>query len=81
MAVCNIGKKVKVSHTVVSDSFRSHGLYVARQAPLSMGFPRQEYSSGFPFPPPGALPNLGTEPTSPAWQADSFPLSHQGSPQ
>ena len=43
MAVCNIGKKVKVSHTVVSDSLRSPGLYVARQAPLSMEFSRQEY--------------------------------------
>ena len=34
------------------------------QAPLSMGFSRQEYWSGFPFPPPGDLPDLGTEPTS-----------------
>ena len=34
---------MKVSHTVVSDSLRSHGLYVARQAPLSMEFSRQEY--------------------------------------
>ena len=38
---------------------------VACQAPLSMGFPRQEYWSGFPFPPPGDLPNSGTEPMSP----------------
>ena len=38
---------------------------VARQAPLSMGFPRQEYWSGFPFPSPGDLPDPGTEPTSP----------------
>ena len=34
------------------------------QAPLSMGFSRQEYWSGFPFPPLGDLPDLGTEPTS-----------------
>ena len=34
---------------------------VARQAPLSMGFPRQEYRSGLPFPPSGDLPNPGTE--------------------
>ena len=34
---------------------------VARQAPLSMGFSRQEYWSGFPFPPPGDLPNPGIE--------------------
>ena len=43
MAICNIGKKVKVSHTVVSDSLWSPGLCVARQAPLSMEFSRQEY--------------------------------------
>ena len=39
---------------------------VARQAPLSMGFPRQEYCSELPFPPPGDLPNPGIKPTSPA---------------
>ena len=38
---------------------------VARQAPLSMGFPRQECWSGMPFPPPGDLPNPGIEPESP----------------
>ena len=38
---------------------------VAHQAPPSMGFPRQEYWSGFPFPPPGHLPNPGVEPMSP----------------
>ena len=38
---------------------------VAHQAPLSMGFPRQEYWSGLPFPPPGNLPDPGIEPTSP----------------
>ena len=35
---------------------------VARQAPLSMGFPRQEYWSGLPFPSPGDLPDPGFEP-------------------
>ena len=35
---------------------------VARQAPLSMGFSRQEYWSGLPCPPPGDLPDLGIEP-------------------
>ena len=39
---------------------------VARPAPLSMGFPRQEYWSGLPFPSPGDLPNPGIEPMSPA---------------
>ena len=37
---------------------------VAHQAPVSMGFPRQEYWSGLPFPPPGDLPDLGIEPMS-----------------
>ena len=37
---------------------------VAHQAPLFMGFPRQEYQSGLPFPPPGDLPNPGIEPVS-----------------
>ena len=52
---------------------------VARQAPLSMGFPRQEYWSGFPFLSPGDLPDPRIEPRSPAWKEDSLPLSHQGS--
>ena len=48
-------------------------------APPSMGFPRQEYWSGAPFPSPGDLPDPGIEPTSsvvPALQVDSLPLSH-----
>ena len=40
----------------------------ARQAPLSMGFPRQEYWSGLPFPSPGDLPDPRIKPRSPAWQ-------------
>ena len=48
----------------------------ARQASLSMGLPRQEYWSELPFHSPGDLPYPGTEPMSPAWQADSLPLSH-----
>ena len=47
---------------------------VACQAPLSMGFSRQEYWSGLPFPSPGDLPNPGTEPRSPALQVDSLPF-------
>ena len=45
---------------------------VARQAPLSMGFPRQEYWSGFPFPSPGDLPNSGIKPRSPALAGGFF---------
>ena len=44
----------------------------ARQAPLSMGFSRQEYSSGLPFPPPGDLPDPGIEPQSPALAGSFF---------
>ena len=53
---------------------------VVPQAPLSMRFSRQEYWSGLPFPSPWGLPDPGIEPRSPALQADSLPLSHQGSP-
>ena len=54
---------------------------VACQTPLSKRFPRQEYWSGLPFPSPGHFLNPGIEPKSkPALQADSLPLSHQGSP-
>ena len=45
---------------------------VAHQAPPSMGFSRQEYWSGLPFPSPGDLPNPGIEPRSPASQADAL---------
>ena len=45
---------------------------VAHQAPLSMGFPRQEYWSGLPFPSPGDLPDPGIEPRSPALEADTL---------
>ena len=53
---------------------------VALQAPLPVGFPRQEQWSGLPFPSPGDLPNPGIKPMSPAWQADSLLLSHLGRP-
>ena len=43
----------------------------AHQVPLSMGFPRQESWSGWPFPSPGDRPNPGMEPASLALQADS----------
>ena len=48
--------------------------------PLSMGFSRQEYWSGLPFPSPGDLPDPGLKLVSPAslWQVDYSPLSHQG---
>ena len=58
---------------------------VAQQAPLSMGFSRQEYWSGLPLPTPGNISDpeikTGAPPSmSPAFQVDSLQLSHQGSP-
>ena len=49
----------------------------SRQAPLSLGFSRQESWSGLPFPPPGDLRNPGIEPRSPALQADSLRFEPQ----
>ena len=51
---------------------------VAHQTPLSMGFSRQEYWSGLPFPSPGGLPNPGIEPRSSALQADTLPSEPPG---
>ena len=53
---------------------------VARQAPLSIGFSRQEYWTRLPFPSPGDLPNRGIEPGSPRLQADSLPSEPPGCP-
>ena len=54
----------------------------AVQVPLSKGFPRQEYWSGLPFPPPGHPSDAGIKSLSCFlhWQADSLPLFHHGSP-
>ena len=50
----------------------------ALQALLSMGFPRQEYWSGLPFPPPGVLLTQGSNLHLLHWQVDSLSLSHLG---
>ena len=67
-----------VSCSVVFDSLR-HPRPVAHQAPLSIGFSRQEYQSGLPLPPPGDLPDPGIEPMYAALQLTSLPLNHKGS--
>ena len=64
-------KKVKVSHTVMSNS--AVPWTAACPALLSMEISRQEHLSGLPFPSPGDLPELGIKPGSPALQADSLP--------
>ena len=67
-----------VSRSVVSDSVTPGT--AAHQAPLSMGFPRQEYWRGLPFPSPGDLPDPGFEPGSPALQMDSLLSEPPGKP-
>ena len=57
-----------VSHLVTSDSATTWT--VARQSPVSMGFSRQEYCSGLPFPSTGDLPDPGIEPRSSTLQVD-----------
>ena len=52
----------------------------AHKAPLSMGFPRQAYRRGLPFPTPGDLPDPGIEPTSPAAAVTSFTTEPPGTP-
>ena len=61
----------------MSDSFTTPWTE-APQAPLSLGFSRQEYWSGLPFPSPGNPPNLRVKLGSPAQQVDSLPPSQQG---
>ena len=65
-----------ISHSVVSDCLWPHG----HQAPLPMGFSRQEYWSESPFPSPGDLPDPGIEPRPPALQADSLLSEPPGKP-
>ena len=63
----------------MSDSFATPWT-VARQAPLSMGFLRQEYWGGLPFTPPGNLPDPETEPRSPQWAGGFFTTEPPGKP-
>ena len=67
---------------VMSNSFETLWT-VTQQAPLSMGFPRQEYWNGLSYPPPENFPDPGIEPMSLAflhWQAGSLPTVPQGKP-
>ena len=66
---CDGGLVAKLSLTLATPRTIVH------QAPLSMGFPRQQYCSGLPFPSPGDLPNPGIKLWSPALQADALPQS------
>ena len=66
--------------SVMSDSLQPHGLYVACQAPLSMGFFRQESWSGLPFPSPEYLPDPGIKPASLALTGGFFTSEPPGKP-
>ena len=55
-------------------------IYIAHQAPLSMGFSRQEHWNGLSFPSPRDPPDPGIEPGSPELQADSLPSEPPGEP-
>ena len=68
------------SRSVVSNSLRPHGLYVAHQVPLSTGFPRQQYWSGCHFLLQGIFPTQGLNLHLLHWQTGSLPLSQQQSP-
>ena len=78
---CSVNRKVKVKSLSCVQFFVTPWT-VACQASLSMGFSRQEYWSGMPFPSPGDLPNPGIKPRSPASRADPLPSMgfYQGSP-
>ena len=60
--------------------FQPHGLTATRQAPLSMGFSRQEYWRGLPFPSPRDLPDPGIEPEPPALAGGFFTTEPPGKP-
>ena len=76
----HLGQLVHVSCSVVSNSCVTLWS-VARQAPLSMEFSRQEYWSGLAFTSPGDLPNPGIKPGSPVLQTDFLPSEPPVKPQ
>ena len=77
--VCTGRCEKSESHSVVRLSVTPF-VTAAHQAPLLVGFSRQEYWSGWPCPPPGDPSNPETEPASPVLQADSSPSEPPGSP-
>jgi len=74
-----LGALLLFSHPAVSDSLWPPWT-VAHQAPLSLGFPRQEYHSRLPFPSPEDLPNLKIKPLSPALAGGFFITESPGKP-
>ena len=76
VCVCVYACSAAKSYLTLCDSMD----YKSHQAPLSMGFSRQEYWSDFPFPPPGDLPIWGIEPASPTLAGVFFTVAPPGSP-
>ena len=74
VCICKMGLVVAVF--VKSSPTLCNPVHCSLPASLSMGFSRQEYCGGLPFPLPRELPDSGIEPASSAWQADSLPLTH-----
>ena len=74
-----IKEKYKMVAVLSQISLRSPGT-VACQAPVSMGFPKQEYWTGLSFPSPGDLPDPGIEPWSPVLAGRLFPAEPPGKP-
>ena len=68
------------NNQIKGDLFFAIPWTVTHQASLSMGFPRQEYWSGLPFPSPGDLPNSGTKPVSPALAGGFLTTEPPGKP-
>ena len=74
------GLRLTLLEIVKWKSLSSVQLFETPWTVQSMEFSRPKYWSGYPFPSPGDLPNLGMEPRSPALQADSLPAKPQGKP-
>ena len=77
--MCGVYVSKEVCCLVVSNSFASPWA-AAHQASLPVGFPRQEYWSRLPFPPPGDVPNPGIEMVSPALAGGHFTTEPPGKP-
>ena len=74
-----MGRAEKATKDLVFQALMLKGP-VAYQPPLSMGFSKQEYWSGLPFPSPGDLPDPGIEPGSPTLWADALTSEPSGKP-
>ena len=77
--IIHVSKKVKVKSLSCVRLFATPWT-VAHKAPPSMGFSRQEYWSGLPFPSPGDLPHTGIKPRSPTLQVDALTSEPPGKP-